>query len=60
MKKFLKDNGAGTELQMALVAAADGIKCGASANNWLLEQDEATGEPDHEHARDGQRTAAIP
>lgn len=53
MKKFLKDNGAGTGLQMALVAAADGIKCGASANNWLLEQDEETGEPDHEHARDG-------
>jgi thioredoxin reductase len=33
-------------LQMAMVAAADGIKCGAAANEWLLQQEETrTGSP---------------
>jgi thioredoxin reductase len=32
-------------LQMAMVAAADGIKCGAAANEWLLRQDEAEMNP---------------
>jgi hypothetical protein len=26
-------------LQMAMIAAADGIKCAAAANEWLLQQD---------------------
>jgi thioredoxin reductase len=48
-------------LQMAMVAAADGIKCGASANEWLLRQDEERGIiSHHEPTRDGQRTAALP